>query len=139
MERDTRTHIFSNKMPFTTLRDLIYTHKKWRNGSTSFQGKPLTKLESVRVVQLAQSADIPIDAKLALLLDEPDYVVISFGVPVLWHATTCRPERAWKFIYEHDEFKGKAKTGYWGQMRLLALVYASLNGIEAATNDDCGV
>ncbi|HST77258.1 MAG TPA: hypothetical protein VLN58_02085 [Verrucomicrobiae bacterium] len=114
-------------------------HRKWRNGSTSFQGKPLTKLESARVAQLAQGADIPLDAKLAILLDEPDYVVISFGVPVLWHATTSTDDRAWKFVYEREDFKEKAKSGYWAQMRLLSLLHASLNGMESASNDDCGV
>lgn len=83
------TKRITEEVPPEELRRLIRTRTPFRNLRGTFRGIRMTPEEVSRVGHHPDIREILTpDCHLALILDEPDYVVWSGKAPIAWHSTT---------------------------------------------------
>jgi hypothetical protein len=109
------TYTFTRLMPIGVLEEHLYMHRKFKNSSGTFCGRPVTKLESARLGATLPE-NWPLDYKVAFCCDEPDYVVWSGEFPILWHATSRPDSVAWVCAggwgsEDHDGFVARVYSG----------------------------
>lgn len=81
--------------PDEDLRRLIRKRWPFRNTRGTFRAQRLTPLDVARVsVHPDVRAILTADSVVALMMDEPDYVVWSGKAPLVWHST-IRKENVW--------------------------------------------
>lgn len=76
-------------VPADELRRLVRSRWPFRNSRGSFRGIRITPMDAARVANHESVREVLTpDAALALLLDEPDYIVFSLNAPLCWHSRT---------------------------------------------------
>lgn len=75
--------------PIWDIKRLVERRKWFSNASKTFRGTSLTPKQSVALqAHSGTRADMPNEAWLAMVLDNPDYVIWVYNLPVAWHSTT---------------------------------------------------
>lgn len=85
-------HKWTNKMPYLALRDLIENRDKWHNTHSTLCGWPVGPKDLLHWDQLSENGHLTIQQRSAMLWGQPDYVVYSCGIPILFHLTTPHDE-----------------------------------------------
>jgi hypothetical protein len=73
--------------PIDELVELVKERETIRNSTCSFIGRPVSKLESMKILQVTHSDALTVESRFALMMDEPDYIISYMDIPVAWHST----------------------------------------------------
>lgn len=89
-----RSRTWTRKMDVGVLEDYLYMRYRWKNSTATFRGGPVSPLMSMTATS-SPPGEWPEDYKMAFLLDNPDYIVWSGEVPILWHSTVRKGGESW--------------------------------------------
>jgi hypothetical protein len=117
----------TRRAPLEDYIDVVRDRLPFTNSTGTFHGKPITPLDAVRLRAYGDTA-----TALALLMDEPDYVIFTDqGRPIAWHSTTRgidsraippNPER-WEWVIPDN----KDNRYYRAHYRIAESVVNTLN------------
>src|ERR1044072_8695574 len=123
-------YIWTSKDSVLELRDHIYMHRSFRNSTRSLEGHPTTPAMLAHYTSLLGTHDeLSIEMRVQFICDDPDYVVTSNSIPILWHSTTTAKET---WICPLKGMMDEAKHSLGRHLHLIVPLVEMLNADEVS-------